>query len=41
MTVRCGNQTIMHNDTEDAPAPQDTTPLGNTPQNHRMAKQGS
>ena len=36
MTMRYGNQTIMHKDTEDVPAPPDNTPL-----NHSIHRQDS
>ena len=41
MTVRCGNQTVIHDDSKDAPASQDTAPLDNTPPNCSMSKQDS
>ena len=37
--MRYGNQTIMYNDTEDMPAPQNTASLDNIPLNYSMPKQ--
>ena len=39
MTMRYGNETIMHNKTEDVHGPQDTAPLDNIPPNCSMPKQ--
>ena len=39
--MRYRNQTVMHGDTKDTPAPKDTAPLGNIPPNSSMIKQDS
>ena len=39
--MRYGNQTIMHDNTEDMPSPHNTAPLDNTPLNCSMPEQDS